>query len=540
MGAMSERRQAFSKHNGGALVVAGLQAQGVEVAFGIPGTHNLEIYRALHGSGIRHVTPRHEQGAGYAADGYARTTGRPGVAIVTAGPALLNIVTAVGQAYSDSIPMLVISPGMPLAHPHRGTGLLHETKDQSAVLAAVAGRSHRVTSHAEIGPAIAQAFAEFATDRPRPIHLEVPLDLLAEPCDVIVPTAPITVPRRLADPAQVDAAAALLATAQRPALIIGGGAKGAAASVRSLAERIQAPVLSTTNGKGTIPEDHPLAVSSALHLPAVTAFLDDCDVIVAIGTELAPSDFWPGPPRWAARMIRIDVDPAQLVINALPDVAIVGDAKSTVDTLLPKLSPAPPSQRAAMARRTVETQARAEGARWLPWLAAIGEAIDADGATEPPIVMADNAMACYYGALGNLPVRRPGGFCFPTGFGTLGYALPAAIGAKIGHPAARVIALCGDGGLMFSVQEFATAAAERMPLPVVVFDNGGYGEIRTEMHDAGIELLAVDLPAPHFVDLARALGGHGVAPADPQALTEELTAAFARPGPTLLVVKEQR
>ncbi len=173
--------------NGGALVVAGLRAHGVDTVFGIPGTHNLEIYRALHGSGIRHVTPRHEQGAGYAADGYARTTGRPGVAIVTTGPALLNIAAAVGQAYSDSIPMLVISPGMPLHH-QRGSGLLHETKDQSAALAAVARRSHRVTSLAEIPVAIAQAFAEF---RDRPSRPDPPGDPARSPGDRM-PTCPST------------------------------------------------------------------------------------------------------------------------------------------------------------------------------------------------------------------------------------------------------------------------------------------------------------------------------------------------------------
>jgi acetolactate synthase-1/2/3 large subunit len=514
---------------GGALVVAGLAAHGVDTVFGIPGTHNLEIYRALHGSGIRHVTPRHEQGAGYAADGYARTTGRPGIAVVTTGPALLNIAAAVGQAYSDSIPMLVISPGMPLAH-RRGTGLLHEMKDQSAALAAVAARSHRVTSLAEIPAAIAQAFAEFASGRPRPIHLEIPLEMLAEtvPGDV-APSTTIAVPPRRPQPGLVGAACALLAAAQRPALIVGGGAKRA--DVTALAERLQAPVFATTNGKGTVPDDHPLAVTAALHLPAVNALLDEADVILAIGTELAPTDFWYGPPRWRARLVRIDVDPAQLVINATPDIAIVGDACESVTELLKALPAVPPNDRAEQARGAVRPQARAEAARWLPWLDAIDATLDAD-----TVVAADNAMACYYGALGTLPARRPGGFCFPTGFGTLGYALPAAIGASVAGN--KVVALCGDGGLMFSVQEFATAAAERLPIPVVVFDNGGYGEIRAEMRDAGIVPLGVELPAPDFVALADALGGRGAAPSTPAELTDQLTAAFARPGPTLLVVKE--
>lgn len=518
---------------GGSLVVAGLLAHGVDTVFGIPGTHNLEIYRALAGTRIRHITTRHEQGAGYAADGYARTTGRPGVAIVTTGPALLNIAAAVGQAYSDSVPVLVVSPGMPLAHPARGNGYLHEMRDQSAVLAAIAGRSHRVTSHAEIGPAITQAFAEFATDRPRPIHVEIPLDLLtAEAESEFAPASPLVVPPRQPDARLVAAAIAALDGAERPAVIAGGGAKRAA--IRELAERLGAPVFTTTNGKGIVPEDHPLAVTSALHLPGVATFLDECDVILAVGTELASTDFWYGAPRWLAHLIRVDVDPAQLIVNATPDIAIVGAAESTVEAIRAGLSRVPAKDRAAGARVAIGARARVEGARWLPWLAAI----DTASSDVDTIVVADNAMACYYGALGNLPARRPGGYCHPTGFGTLGYAVPAGIGAAMANPGARVVALSGDGGLMFSVAEIATAAAERICLPVVVFDNAGYGEIRDEMVAAGIPTLGVDLPAPDFVALATALGGHGVVPATPDDLTAELVAAWRRPGPTLLSIAE--
>jgi acetolactate synthase-1/2/3 large subunit len=182
----------------------------------------------------------------------------------------------------------------------------------------------------------------------------------------------------------------------------------------------------------------------------------------------------------------------------------------------------------------VRAQAAAEGERWLPWLSEIGAATRG----RDVIVTADNAMACYYGALGNLPVRRPGGYCFPTGFGTLGYAVPAAIGAAAGNPGTTVVALSGDGGLMFSVQELATAAAEGITLPVVVFDNGGYGEIRAEMAGAGIPALGVDLPTPDLAMLAAALGGHGAATATPGELRAELAAALTRPGPTVLVVPE--
>jgi acetolactate synthase-1/2/3 large subunit len=521
--------------NGGGLVVAALLAHGVDTVFGIPGTHNLEIYRALGGSGIRHVTPRHEQGAGYAADGYARIGGRPGVAIVTTGPAVLNIAAAIGQAYSDSVPLLVISPGMPLRH-RPGTGTLHETRDQSAAIAAVAGRSVRVTSAAEIPYAIVDAFAAFSAGRPRPIHLEIPYDVLAEEAEGGVP-APVVVRPRVPDPDLVAAAAAMLAAADRPLIVAGGGAKRA--NLVALAEHLSAPVLATINGKGTVPDRHPLAITAALHLPAVADLVADADVVLAIGTELAPTDFWNGPPPWPSRLIRVDVDPGQAHMNARAALPIVADAAAFTDALLGRLSPAgkpveparradPADPRITAARAAVRAEADAESARWRPWL----DVVTAD------IVAADNAMACYYGALNTIGTDRPGGFAFPTGYGTLGYALPAGIGAAIADPAARTVAICGDGGFMFSASEFATAAAERVPLPVIVFDNGGYGEIRAEMRTAGIAPLGVDLPVPDLVALARALGGHGVAPATPADLAADLTAAYARPGPTLILIKE--
>ncbi|MEV8486497.1 thiamine pyrophosphate-binding protein, partial [Streptomyces sp. NPDC052095] len=206
---------------GGEALVRALAAHGVTRIFGIPGTHNLEIYRHLAAHRIEHVNPRHEQGAGYAADAYARTSGRPGVALTTTGPALLNIAAAVGQAYSDSVPLLVVSPGMPLRHPRQSTGLLHETRSQTEALRGVAAVSHRVSSVGEIGVAVARAFTLFRTRRPRPVHIEVPLDLLteAEPAGA-VRTAP-PVPPVAADPRAVAEGAGGRWAAGRPGIVVG-------------------------------------------------------------------------------------------------------------------------------------------------------------------------------------------------------------------------------------------------------------------------------------------------------------------------------
>jgi 5-guanidino-2-oxopentanoate decarboxylase len=589
---------------GGEAVVRALAAHGVTQAFGIPGTHNLEIYRHLAAYGVAHVTPRHEQGAGYAADAYARVSGRPGVAITTTGPALLNIAAAVGQAYSDSVPLLVVSPGMPLRHPRQSTGLLHEMRSQSEALRGVAAFSHRVSTVDEIGVAVARAFTLFTTERPRPVHIEIPLDLLeaVEPVGA-VRTAP---PAGSAAPTsgEIRRAVDALRAGRRPALVLGGGARGAAAELLVLAEELAAPVVTTANGKGVVDESHPLSLGVSLHSQVVQKWLARRDVVLAVGTELAESDLWSAPPTLNGMLVRVDLDPAQMYAAIPADVALVGDARRVVGTLLSvyrsgeggggepggrgvsaqrpardagvmmprgaelrlvrdtgsgdrdtdagsgtagaaelRLAPdaraeetAAPSaaEQVAELRLARDAETRDRDARWLPCLRAIRAVLAADA-----VITSDSAQCCYYGALPHLPIGPDARYLHPTGFGTLGYALPAAIGAKTADPDRQVVALSGDGGLQFSVQELATAAQLRLPLPVVVFDNGGYGEIRDEMAARGDAPAAVDLAPVDLPALARAYGGHGERAATPEALAAALTRALGTPGPTVITVPEE-
>ncbi|MFG2631174.1 thiamine pyrophosphate-binding protein [Streptomyces sp. NPDC048473] len=526
---------------GGEAVVRALAAHGVTRAFGIPGTHNLEIYRHLAPYGIAHVTPRHEQGAGYAADAYARVTDRPGVAITTTGPALLNITAAVGQAYSDSVPLLVVSPGMPLHHPRRPTGLLHEMRSQTEALRAVAAFSHRVSTVEEIGSAVARAFTLFRTRRPRPVHVEVPLDLLetVQPAGPVRLTPPLSAPGP-AGPVLRDAAR-VLRSARHPALVLGGGARAASAECRALAEALAAPVVTTANGKGIVDETHPLSLGVSLHSPSVQKWLAGCDALLAVGTELAESDLWSAPPTLSGTLIRVDIDPAQMYAGLPADLALVGAARPTLEALREALEEATGDSgardsaaavRALRAARDAETAER--DARWVPYLRAARTVLDADA-----IWTSDSAQCCYYGALPHLPVGPRGRYLHPTGFGTLGYALPAAIGAKTAYPHRQVVALSGDGGLQFSVQELATAVQLRLPLPVVVFDNGGYGEIRDEMTARGDTPTGVDLPSVDLPALARAYGGHGARAENPEALARALSLALTTPGPTVITVTEE-
>jgi acetolactate synthase-1/2/3 large subunit len=517
-----------TSRTGAAALVASLAAHGVDTVFGIPGTHNLPIYAELAAQRVRHISPRHEQGAGFAADGYARVSGTPGVVVATTGPAILNAATAAAQSYSDSIPVLLISPGMPTDHPARGNGYLHEVKDQRAAMAAITAGSDRVSTVAEIPAAVAAAFADLTSGRPRPRHLEIPLDLLDRAEEVTIQS-----PLRTSNPTpDVTDAVRAVASANRIGIIAGGGARGAAPQLRALAERLAAPVVTTANGKAVLPEDHPLSFGAGVHHPSVARFLAACDVVLAIGTELAPADCWYGPLP-LPRLIRIDIEPAAALANAVPDVAVIGDAATAIDALLDGLAQREPEPWWAELQQAVRSEAATEGERWLPLLGALHDALGRDG-----ILTADSAMVCYYGALSNLPRYQPSSFLYPTGLGTLGYGLPAAIGASLAARGRRVAVLHGDGGFLFTAPELASAAQLGLPLPVVVVDNGGYGEIRAEMLDRGDPVHAVDLPETDFAALGVALGCHGVRVDKPDELPGIVDRAFTADRPTVIHVRQ--
>jgi len=516
---------------GGAAVVQALAAHGVDLVFGIPGTHTLPIHRHLTANGIRHVTPRHEQGGGYAADGYARVSGRAGVVVATSGPGVINTATAAATAYADSVPMLVVSPSMPTAVEGRDTGHLHEGKDQRGAMDAVCAWSRCAGSPGDAAAAIADAFAGFAHGRPRPVHVEVPTDVLE--AEGVVDLAPPAVPAPATpDDEALDRAASLLARAERPALVLGGGARGAAAAATRLAERLGAPVVTTVNGKGVVDERHPLSLGAQIRLPATQRWLAGREVVLAVGTELGESDLWGPSLQLGGRLIRVDVDPAQLQKNAAADVALAGDARAVLEALvgaLPRRTA--PDEDLSRAREAIRDEALADGEPFLPLAAALDEALGADG-----ILAGDSTMASYYGAVHFVPMDARRRRIYPTGYATLGYALPAAIGAKLAAPERPVIALAGDGGLLFTVAELATAAELGIPLPVVVPNNGGYGEIRAQMIDEAIEPIGVDLRVPDLPALGRAFGGAGLRVDDPARLAPALREALERPGPTVIEV----
>jgi len=471
----------------GEALVEGLAARGVEVVFGIPGVHTVELYRGLAGGKLRHVTPRHEQGAGFMADGYARVSGKPGVAFVITGPGLTNTLTAMAQARADSVPMLVISGVNRRESLGKGLGLLHELPDQARMVAALCP-TERIEDPAQVGPALDRAFARLHSGRPGPVHIEVPTDVMPLPCpDLSAPAAAVVTP--LPPESTLATALARLETARRVVILAGGGAVRAGAAVQRLAEALDAPVVLTTNARGLM-HGHQLAVPASPSLDAVRAVIAGADQVLALGTELGPTDYdmyaRGGLPDLKG-MIRVDLCSEQLKRHASA-VAIQGDAGTVAAWFADRVRPrqAEGETRAASAR----TAARAELAGLhpaMPRQLAMVEAIR--DALPGAILVGDSTQPVYAANLFYDHDRAGGWFNAATGYGALGYGPGAAVGAALAAPGVPVVCLIGDGGLQFSPGELRTAVDERLPVTFVVWNNAGFREIAEAMAGAGTEVI---------------------------------------------------
>lgn len=534
----------------GEVLVKLLEGYGVDHVFGIPGVHTVELYRGLAGSSIRHITPRHEQGAGFMADGYARTRGKPGVCFIITGPGMTNITTAMGQAYADSIPMLVISSVQSRSQLGGGRGKLHELPNQSALVAGVAAFSQTLMSADDLPQVLARAFAVFDGARPRPVHIEIPLDVLVEPADHLLPGRPVRSSRAGAAPQAVALMAQRLAKARKPLILAGGGALAAGPALARMAEYLQAPVALTINAKGLLPSDHPLQIGSTQSLVATRALVAEADVVLAIGTELAETDYdvtFKGGFEIPGALLRIDIDPDQTVRNYLPELALVADAELAAQALLDALHDLPqPGRDGTWGAARAQRLRTSLNATWdQPTLSQTRLLTSILERLPNAILVGDSTQPVYTGNL-TLDMDQPRRwFNASTGYGTLGYALPAAMGAWLGsaeQPATRAPAVCliGDGGLQFTLPELASAVEAQVPLIVLLWNNQGYEEIKKYMVNRAIEPVGVDIHTPDFIGVARALGAEAEQVGDVQQLQAALGRAVERKGPTLIQVDQNQ
>ncbi|HKH87970.1 MAG TPA: thiamine pyrophosphate-binding protein, partial [Acidimicrobiales bacterium] len=477
----------MTRRTGGDAVVVGLERAGVDVVFGIPSVHNLPIYDAIRRDGrIRAVTVRHEQGAIGAADGYARTTGRLGVCLTSTGPGAANAMGGQLEAYVSSSPVLHLTGQIDSRFLGQGRGFIHETPDQTAMLASLSKATHRSVSVDGLGRLVVAAAAEAMAGRRGPVSVEIPIDFqYVSSADELDLDPPADGPARAVglDPAELARAAEIIATSRRPIVWAGGGvvAAGAVDLVALLVRRLGAGLLTSPNGRGVLPEDDPLCIGNLSWDPDVRALCREADVLVAIGTRFQG----PNTENWKMelprRLVQLDIDPAVPGRNYPVEAAIVGDAKTSTAALLDALESTPGRDvlaEAGWADRVIAATASGR-ARLRGTLGSQVGLLDALASCIRPgtVVVKDSTIPAYTWGNRLLPVRRPRTSIMPNSF-AIGLGLPQAVGAAIGSEEPPVVLLAGDGGFLLAATELATVAQEHLPIVVLVFVDGGYGVLR--------------------------------------------------------------
>jgi acetolactate synthase-1/2/3 large subunit len=533
----------------GQQLIALLEAYGVDTVFGIPGVHTLELYRGLAASNIQHITPRHEQGAGFMADGYARITGKPGVCFVITGPGLTNITTAMGQALGDSIPMLVISTVNAVGT--EAQGCLHAMPQQADVVKPLTVANFQLNANDNVTETLAQVFAALNVRNGTqlgPVHLQIPLDVIGQLAsddgtkgNEQQNSQPIEAPPIALDP--IQNAANVINQHNQVVILAGGGAVDAPIHIKQLAQVLDAPVVTTINARGLL-ADNALSVPASPSLEATRSLLAQADCVIALGTQMGQTDYdmyvnGQFPP--LENLIRIDINPA--VMQHPGQLGIHYDVSQALTHLLPLLEHKQQSTslgeaRASTTRRAAFAELPKPYQHYHGFLTTITKAL-------PQAAIVGDSTQPIYG--GNCYFEAPAPktwFNSATGFGTLGYAVPAAVGAALGrrlqHNNHPIIALTGDGGLQFCLAELATANDFKLPIIFIVWNNQGYGEIESSMLAVGVTPIGVSPKPPKLDALAQAYGLDYAYLTHINDLADVLHKATNHKGPMLLEINEQQ
>jgi len=515
-------------------VVEGLLAHGIDTLYCLPGVQNDPFFDAIFHvqPRLRPIHARHEQGAGYMALGAALATGRPQAMCVVPGPGLLNAGAALATAFSTGAKVVLIVGQIPQPLIGRQLGALHEIEDQAGLLRGLTKWWARIRGPGEAPALVAEAFRQLQTGRPRPVALEVPMDVWSRtaPATPVAPY-PRPVPPR-PDPEAVAAAATLLHRAERPLILVGGGAQDAAEPVRRLAEALDSPVSSYRMGRGVVDARHPLCIG----LPATHAAWGEADVVLAVGTRLTmPLMHWGVDA--GLRIIRVDLDPAEPRRIAAPEVELIADASDALTAIadaLPERQP-DPERRARIRSLEKKFQDRIEAKLppQLGWLRAIRSAVPDDG------ILIEEMTQIGYAARIAWPAYHPRTYLSSGYQGNLGWGFATALGAKAANPDRAVVVICGDGGFMFTVQELSTAVNFRIPLVAIVFNDGAFGNVRLfQKAMFGNRTIATELVNPDFAELARAFGARGVKAGSPGELEAAVREGLAAELPTVIEVPQ--
>ena len=516
---------------GGQAVIRTLDRFGVDTVFGLPGIQLDPMFDALHGQRqtIRTLHTRHEQGAAYMALGYAQASGRPGVFAVVPGPGILNATAALATAAGSNAPVLCLTGQIPSYQIGLGLGIPHELRDQLAVLRGIVPWAERAETPQAAPALLGQAFSAMLSGRHQPAVLEMAPDVLARSAPVALPDGyTLTTPTQ-PEPASVEAALRLLTAARHPAIFVGSGVFGAEDALRMLAERMQAPVIMSRTGRGALSDRHPLACG----MLEGQALWEDVDVAIVVGTRfLAPALSW-GREK-AVRLIRIDVDPAQASLPRPAETTLVCHADTGLRLLLDGLRGMAerPSVAASVAAVRADVAGRLASLEQQHALARVIR----DELPEDGILVTDVTQLATFVQYG-MPVYASRTMITPGFQGTLGYAYPTALGAKVAFPDRKVLSISGDGGFMFAMQEMSTAVAHGIDLVAIVMNDGAFGNVKRIQQTAyGGRMIGVDLHNPDFVGLAESFGMLGLRAGSPAELRAALRQALSAKGPALIEV----
>jgi acetolactate synthase I/II/III large subunit len=514
-------------------IVDQLVSCGIRAIFGLPGSHLAALYDACYAdSRVCLVTARHEQGAGFMALGHARLTGIPAVVMTVPGPGLLNAGAAIATAYACNVPVLCLAAQIESRWINRGLGCLHEVLSQTSVLESCTKWTVCLSSPESVSAMLMRAFQVATTGRHGPVVVEVPSDLARTPAAGTSLATPSHNAAETPSAADLDAAADALASARTPLLLAGGGAAGAAPELQRLSRRLGAPIVFSENGLGIMPFDDPMFV----HPFSGQALWSSSDVVCAVGTRMShPFRAWPA--RGAQTLVRIDIDARQIRIPEPPTFALVGDAVATLREVDERLSALPPRDVSGIMQKL-------SGLRESCWAsfatiepqASFCRAIDA-ALTEDAVVCVDSTQVAYFV---NYALDRSRGRTLVSASyqGTMGSALPMAIGAKLAQPQREVLAIAGDGGFLATSPELAVAVQLQSDITVVVFEDGAYGEVlRSQTESLGGRIIGSCLVNPKFDDLARSFGAFAQNTSTPEELGDAIRAARERRGPTIVTVR---
>jgi acetolactate synthase-1/2/3 large subunit len=527
----------MTRLNGGQALARALRTEGIDVVFGIVGTHNVNLFDGLFDiEGLRVITTRHEQGAGFMADGYARATGRIAACVVVPGPGVTNLMTPLGQAYLDSVPLLAIAGQNPSARLEQRLEDFHELHASLTVTSSVTSRATRLLGAADAPEVIRSAVRLMRAQRPRPVFVEVPLDVAAAEQDVLeLAPSEAGTPRSAGDDEAIARAAELLAASKRPLILAGGGAVSAAAGplVRAVAGQLGGPILTTVHGRGVVPDDDPLALGDGWsRLDFFDDLFAEADICLAVGTSFGSVTDASRGSILPEALVQIDIDPTAFGRHRPATVGILGDAQCALEHLSNALGPhstRPPwCDTDALRARKRHAFERAAGP-------VLGVLDDLRAALPRDAIVADDLCLPGYWAPLALDMFEPRTLLHPGMYGTLGYALPAAIGAHIGRPDRFAVALCGDGGFLYTSQELATAIQESVNVLAIVFNDNAFGALRAyqDRHFRG-RRIGVQLHNPDFAQLGAAYGAVGVKLRDHRALGPTVRAAVERGGVTVI------